>query len=101
MYDQRLKSYELCVVAMLTQHLDILVKKRPIIELILVNKGKENKIGTSQQTNKQDGKGRHDKRSLSFAAMKDAKRRKRQQCTWMKKAINSEGMYTLHALLHY
>ena len=76
-------------------------KKDKRIPLILVNKGKENTIGTSQQTNKQDGKGRHDKRSLSFAAMKDAKRRKRQQCTWMKKAINSEGMYTLHALLHY
>ena len=75
-------------------------KKDKRIPLTHVNKGKENKIGTSQQTNKQDGKGRHDKRSLSLAVMKDAKRRKRQQCTW-KKALNSEGMYTLDAPLHY
>ena len=32
--------------------------------------------------------------------MKDAKRRKKQQWTW-KKVLNSEGMYTLDAPLHY
>ena len=72
-------------------------KKDKRIPLTLVNKGNENKIGTSQQTNKQDGKEKHDKRCLSLAVMKDAKRRKRQQYT----TLNSEGMYTLDAPLHY
>lgn len=75
-------------------------KKDKRILLTPVKKGKDNKIDNSQQTDKQDSKQRYGKRGLSLALMKDAKRRKQQQCTW-KKALNSEGMYMLNAPLPY
>ena len=54
-------------------------RKDKIIPLNFVNKGKENKIGTSQKTDKLHGKGKHSKRGLSLAVMNDCKRRKQQQ----------------------